>query len=52
MVWTVVTPMEVSLTDDKVVDVIRRIPKRRGRVRDDARENIEEKRKAEQLRSQ
>ena len=32
--------------------VIRRIPNRRGRVRDDSRENIEEKRKAKQLRSQ
>ena len=39
------TPMEVNLTDDKVEDVIRRIPSA-------ARENIEKKRKGEQLRSQ
>ena len=45
-----VTAMEVILTD-KVEDV-KTDSERQGRVRDDARENIEEKRKAEQLRSQ
>ena len=42
-----VTPMEVSLTDDKVEDVMRQI----GRVCDNAWESTEKKREAEELRS-
>ena len=50
--WSKVTPMEVSLTDDKVEDVIRRIPNSEDVYVTMYGKNIEEKRKGEQLRSQ
>ena len=46
-----VTPMEVTLTDDKVEDVMRRIQKDEDAYVTDARESAEDKRKAEELRS-
>ena len=45
------TPMEVNLTDDKVGGRNEADPDSRRRVRDDARESAEDKRKAEELRS-
>ena len=46
-----VTPMDVSLTDGKIEDVIRTGPERRGCVCDNARESAKKKREAEELRS-
>ena len=46
-----VVPMEVSLKDDKVEDVMRQIQKDEGRVRNFVRESAKDKRKAEELRS-
>ena len=46
-----VTPMEVSLMDGKVEDVMRQVQKGRGRVHDNAWESAEKERKAGELRS-
>ena len=44
-------PMEVSLTDDKVEDVMRRIQKDEDVVCDNAKERAEDKRKLNEFRS-
>ena len=47
------TPMEVSLTDDKVEDVVKQAQNDEDAfVRDNARKSVEDKGKAEELRSQ